>query len=145
MSIPTYLPAPWGHSAPKRALISLAVLCASLSGEYPLGAQPTSRAEEIQQARREKAAQAQPEELSKTEKRLNYIVDSHIIERLATGFHGLTLRMGGLPTGQGFALGPQYLRQDLADGNLTFRTFRRGHVWGRPGDRPAGHGAQAVR
>ena len=88
----------------------------------PAAAQVNSRTEEIQRARREKAEQAQPEELSKAEKRLNYIVDSHIIERLATGFHGLTLRMGGLPTGQGFALGPQYLRQDLADGNLTFRT-----------------------
>ena len=126
MSIPVHLRVPWGHSSPKRDLVSLAVLCAALSGVHPLGAQPTSRIEEIQQARREKASQTQPEELSKAEERLNYIVDSHIIERLATGFHGLTLRMGGLPTGQGFALGPQYLRQDLADGNLTFRTSAAG-------------------
>ena len=126
MSIPSHPAGPRGHFPPKRALLWLAVLCAALGGGHPLGAQPTSRTEEIQQARREKAAQAQPEELSKAETRLNSIVDSHIIERLATGFHGLTLRMGGLPTGQGFALGPQYLRQDLANGNLTFRTSAAG-------------------
>ena len=91
----------------------------------PLAAQVNSRAEEIQQARREKAAKAAPEELSKAESRLNYIVDNHILERFATGFHGLTMVMGGLPTGQGFALGPQYSRLDLAGGALKFRTSAR--------------------
>ena len=72
----------------------------------PLSAQVNSRSEEIQQARREKAAKVVPEALSTAESRLNYIVDNHILERFATGFHGLTMVMGGLPTGQGFALGP---------------------------------------
>ena len=92
----------------------------------PLAAQVNSRTEEIQQARREKAAEAAPEELSKAESRLNYIMDKHILERFAMGFHGLTMVMGGLPTGQGFALGPQYSRLDLAGGALKFRTSARG-------------------
>jgi hypothetical protein len=90
-----------------------------------LSAQVKSRTEEIQQARREKAATAVPEELSTAESRLNYIVDNHIMERFATGFHGLTMVMGGLPTGQGFALGPQCSRLDLAGGALKFRTSAR--------------------
>ena len=47
------------------------------------------------------------------------------MERFATGFHGLTMVMGGLPTGQGFALGPQCSRLDLAGGALKFRTSAR--------------------
>ena len=84
------------------------LLLALLVVAAPLVAQVNSRAEEIQQARRAKAVEAVPEELSKAESRLNYIVDKHVMERLATGYHGLTLVMGGMPTGQGFALGPQY-------------------------------------
>lgn len=102
------------------------LLLALLALAVPLAAQVSSRAEEIQQARRAKAAKATPEKLSKAESRLNYIMDNHVLERLATGFHGLTLVMGGLPTGQGFALGPQYSRLDLAGGALKFRTSARG-------------------
>lgn len=87
----------------------------------PLSAQVNSRAEEIQQARRQKAADTTLEEVSGTEKALNTIKDKKLLERFATGIAGFHLRFGGLATGQGFALGPEYLRQDLADGNLIFR------------------------
>jgi outer membrane protein assembly factor BamA len=90
-----------------------------------LSAEVNSRAEEIQQARREKAAEATPEVAPKGEQRLNWIQDSHILERFATGYHGLTVVLGGLGTGQGFALGPQYLKDQLLDGNLVFRTSAR--------------------
>ena len=111
------------RGSPPKTLSLLALLAVTAA---PLAAQVNSRAEEIQQARREKAANAAPEELSKAESRLNYIMDKHILERLATGFHGLTMVMGGLPTGQGFAIGPQYSRLDLAGGALKFRTSARG-------------------
>src|SRR5262249_28563179 len=42
-------------------------------------------------------------------------------ERLMGGFNGLNVKFGGLVAGSGFALGPQYLREDLISGNLTFR------------------------
>lgn len=107
-------------------LLKAVLLLVLLGTTLPLAAQVGSRAEEMQRARREKADKAEPEELTKGEARLNYIMDKHILERLATGWHGLTMVMGGLPTGQGFALGPQYSRLDLADGALKFRTSARG-------------------
>ena len=107
-------------------LLKAVLLLVLLGTTLPLAAQVGSRAEEMHRARREKADKAEPEELTKGEARLNYIMDKHILERLATGWHGLTLVMGGLPTGQGFALGPQYSRLDLADGALKFRTSARG-------------------
>ncbi|HUG82546.1 MAG TPA: hypothetical protein VML01_12835, partial [Bryobacterales bacterium] len=90
-----------------------------------LAAQVDSRSEEIQQARREKAAEAAPEVAPEGERRLNWIQDHHLLERFAAGYHGLTIVLGGLGTGQGFALGPQYLKDQLFDGNLVFRTSAR--------------------
>ena len=72
-------------------------------------------------ARRQKAADTTLEEVSGTEKALNAIKDKKLLERFATGIAGFRLRFGGLATGQGFAVGPEYLRQDLAHGNLIFR------------------------
>ncbi len=78
----------------------------------PLAAQVNSRAEEIQQARREKAEKIVPEKVSKTENALNYIKEKKLLERFMTGIGGFRVKLGGLATGQGFALGPEYLRQD---------------------------------
>ena len=102
--------------------MSISVSCALvLLLAVPLAAQVNSRAEEIQQARRQKAAHVASEKVSGTEKALNYIKDKKLLERFAAGVAGFRLQFGGLATGQGFALGPEYLRRDLANGNLTFR------------------------
>jgi hypothetical protein len=111
----------------KAALLGLGLMICLVA---PCWAQVNSRVEEIQQARREKAAKAEPEELSGAEKRLNTVIENHLMERLATGWHGLTLVWGGLPVGQGFAIGPQYYRPDVAGGNLKFRTSARGTTGG---------------
>ncbi|MGH9794682.1 MAG: BamA/TamA family outer membrane protein [Candidatus Acidiferrales bacterium] len=99
-------------------------LAASL-GAAPALAQHQSRAEEIQAAREKKKAETKPEESPKAESVLNTIKEKKIIERLATGYHGLTLVLGGLATGQGFALGPQWRRSHLAGGNLAVRASAR--------------------
>ena len=104
--------------------VGILVLTLVLGGGA-LSGQVNSRAEEIKQARRKKAAEAKPEVAPKGERRLNWIQDNHILERFATGYHGLTIVLGGLGTGQGFALGPQYLRDQLLDGQMTFRTSAR--------------------
>ena len=91
----------------------------------PCAGQPSSRSDEIRQARRERAAELEPEELTKTEARLNKLIDSHLIERLTVGFHGITIVWGGLPVGQGFAVGPQYFKPDLARGALKLRSSAR--------------------
>ncbi len=103
---------------------SVLVILLGIPETPPLYAQST-RAEKIQAERQEKAATSQPERVSNTEGRLNAIKDKKLLERFAFGYHGLTVVLGGLGTGQGFALGPQYLRSDLGDGNILIRSSAR--------------------
>ncbi len=88
----------------------------------PLAAQHETREDEIRAARKEKADRLEPEVSYKIEERLNNLDRQRVIERLMVGADGLGVRLGGMPTGQGFAVGPEYLRRDLADGNVVFRT-----------------------
>ncbi len=88
-------------------------------------AQFATRTEQIQAEREAKRSTARPERVAAAESRLNAVEDRKILERLAFGYHGLTLVLGGLENGQGFALGPQYLRTDLADGNVNIRSSAR--------------------
>ena len=84
-------------------------------------AQYATRTEQIQARRQQKLEGLSPEQAPDGEQTMNTIEDKKILERLAFGYHGLTLVMGGLGTGQGFAFGPQYLRTDLAGGEVTVR------------------------
>lgn len=85
-------------------------------------AQASSRTEEIEDARRERARQLHPEVSSRTERTLLYVQEHKVLERITSGVAGFRLKFGGLVSGGGFAVGPEYLRRDLADGNLVFRT-----------------------
>lgn len=101
-----------------------ATICA-LASVISLPAQYATRAEAIQAARKEKQESIEPEQASKWERRLNMVKDRRLIERLTNGGNGLTVVLGGLAVGQGFALGPQYSRGDLAGGALKLRTSAR--------------------
>jgi outer membrane protein assembly factor BamA len=81
----------------------------------------TSRAEQIQAARREKSRNLEPDIPPKPERFLNYVKENRIVERLTGGVAGLRIRLGGVATAQGFALGPEYIRRDLANEQVTFR------------------------
>ncbi|MBM3776441.1 MAG: hypothetical protein FJW37_14955 [Acidobacteria bacterium] len=85
-----------------------------------------TRAETIEQEREAKSKTLRPDTLSRTEATLNYIRDRRIIERITGGVAGWRVRLGGLATGSGFALGPEYIRRDLAEGEITFRSSLRG-------------------
>jgi len=100
------------------------VLLATLAAP-PVHAQYATRAEKIQAEQEKKKKELKPEESPKGERILNAVKEKKVVERLVTGYHGLTLVLGGLATGQGFALGPQYKREHLADGKLSFRTSAR--------------------
>ena len=50
----------------------------------------------------------------------------------STKYKGVGLRLGSLPTGQGFALGPQFTRRGLLKGQMTFRTSAAGTLSPRP-------------
>lgn len=84
-------------------------------------AEPASRAEEIQAARERKAATLAPEVASGTERFLVDVRERRILERITYGIGGLRARIGGLVTGSGFAVGPEYFRDDLANGQIMFR------------------------
>ena len=85
-------------------------------------AQQQSRTTEIEAARKEKAQHLRPDQPSKAERRLLALKEKKTLERVSAGVAGFRLKLGGLVQGGGFAAGPEYLRQDLAKGNLIFRS-----------------------
>lgn len=92
---------------------------------FPLAGQFDSRADEIQAAREKKAHELQPDDPSGVEQVLVEIKEKKVLERITAGIAGFRLKFGGLATGSGFALGPEYLRRELADGNVVFRSSAR--------------------
>lgn len=84
--------------------------------------QEETRASTIESARHEKAKNLAPEQLSKGEQVLKEFRDKKVIERFSAGIAGFRVKLGGLVSGGGFAIGPEYLRKDLAHGNLIFRS-----------------------
>lgn len=102
-----------------RVLVLL--LASTCSWMLSAQSQPASRAEEIQAAREKKAAALTPEVASGTEQFLVRVREQRILERLTYGIGGLRARIGGLVTGSGFAAGPEYFRDDLANGQVMFR------------------------
>ena len=99
---------------PGRLTLTLALLTLAV----PLTAQ--TRVAEIAKKRDAKAAKLTEEKPTATEQRLIYIKESKLLERTGAGFGGVRVKIGGMPTGSGFALGPEYFRDDLADGKLVF-------------------------
>jgi hypothetical protein len=102
-------------------LRGLVLLCLLGTMPHLLSAQ-NSRAAEIEAARDRKAENLQPDAPGGLERKLLYMKDAKILERLAAGVAGFRVRLGGLVNGSGFALGPEYLRRDLATGRLTLRS-----------------------
>lgn len=94
----------------------------------PLAAQHGSRAAEIEATRDEKAKSLTPDDPSRAEQLLVEIKEKRVLERLTAGIAGFRIKFGGLVTGSGFALGPEYLRTDLADGNIILRSSARGSL-----------------
>jgi outer membrane protein assembly factor BamA len=104
---------------------------AAIAGAQPPGvdspAAPT-RAEQIESQRRQKAAALQPDAPSRAEQALLVVKDKRILERITAGIAGFRVVVGGLITGSGFALGPEYHRDDLAGNQLRFRASARGSL-----------------
>ena len=79
---------------------------------------PMTRTEQITAAENEKAQHLVPLELPRGE-RIFLTTEQKVIDPLFIPPNGLGLMVGGLPTGGGFALGPQYARRDLLRDNLV--------------------------
>ncbi|MFN0170838.1 MAG: BamA/TamA family outer membrane protein [Bryobacteraceae bacterium] len=83
--------------------------------------QVDSRAAEIQAERQKKSETVKPESNPGIERTLLRINDQKIVERILGGLNGLRIKLGGLAVAQGFAVGPEYVREDLAKGQVRFR------------------------
>lgn len=108
----------WGGASRAGALCAL--LCAAGCGHI----RAQTRAEEIQLERRQKAARLKPDKPGAIERIVAKALGTETVERHSP-LHGLSLKFGGLVSGSGFALGPQYKRDDLADGRVLFRASAR--------------------
>jgi hypothetical protein len=104
-----------------RIVVFVAALAPAMLGQ-------SSRTEVIEKERDKKSAELKPEESSGTERALVQVQERRLIERFTYGIHGVRIRLGGLPTGQGFALGPEYFRPDLADGKVAVRAGVSGSI-----------------
>jgi outer membrane protein assembly factor BamA len=82
---------------------------------------PDTRSGLIEAARAEKIKKLSAEEPDKVEKAFLYVADKKLLERFAAGVAGVRVKLGGLATGSGFALGPEYLRRDLMRGGVVVR------------------------
>jgi hypothetical protein len=99
-----------------------------IAGSLSAGAQDAGavnnsgpRAQAVADAEREKSKHLTPQEPPRGEKKFDHI-EKNIIDRLFNA-NGPALRFGGLPTGGGFSLGPQYTRQALLADHLTWNTY----------------------
>jgi hypothetical protein len=81
----------------------------------------TTRTEAIEKERAAKAAKLEPDEVSTWERRLRAFRDNKYLERSTAGFNGFRLKIGNMVTGGGFAIGPEYFREDLLQGRMTAR------------------------
>ena len=91
----------------------------------PVRSEEATRAQEIEAARQEKAGQLAPDDTSRLERALVVIRERKLVERATAGIAGFRVKLGGLASGSGFALGPEYLRRDLADGEVIIRASAR--------------------
>jgi hypothetical protein len=93
-------------------------------GAPPATVAPGTRAADIEEARRRKAEGLAPDYPPKAE-RLFLKSERTLLEDLFGGWHNLRLVLGGMYPRSGFAAGGEYLRPDLADGRVVFRTTGR--------------------
>jgi hypothetical protein len=130
MRVPASFDPPGDMFVKIRRLRRFAILlvAAAASGSLSAGAQDaasasgsTSRAQAIADAEQEKAKHLTPQAPPHGEMKFNHI--EKVILGPIFNTNGPGLRFGGLPTGGGFSLGPQYTRQDLAADHLTWNTY----------------------
>ncbi len=77
-----------------------------------------TRTADIEAERDAKTLRLRPESISSLENVMLQIKKRKVMERLTYGHNGLRVQLGNMATGSGFAFGPQFLREDLAGGQL---------------------------
>ena len=99
-----------------------------LPGSPLLGQQFKTRAEEIEQARRDKRARLWRETESPIVQKVNTLVERGLLDGVTSGMgsNGWQVVLGGTRSGQGMSVGLGYRRTDLFGDRLGFRTTFRG-------------------
>jgi len=107
---------------------AILLVAGGIAGSLNAGAQDTgvingstSRAQAVADAEHEKAKHLEPQEPPKGERKFDHIEKAVLGPIFNT--NGPSLKFGGIPTGGGFSLGPQYTRQDLLADHLTSNTY----------------------
>jgi hypothetical protein len=101
--------------------IGIAGPLAARAQDAEVASDSTSRAQAVADAEREKAKHLKPQAPPRGEQKFDNIED-RLLNRVFNA-NGPALKFGGLPTGGGFSLGPQYTRQDLLADHLTWNTY----------------------
>jgi len=83
-----------------------------------------TRAQTVTDAEQAKAEHLMPQEPPRGERKFDHI-QKDILDRIFNT-QGPSLKFGGIPTGGGFSLGPQYTRQDFLADHLTWNTYLAG-------------------
>jgi hypothetical protein len=104
------------------------LVASSIAGSLSAGAQDAgmingsaSRAQVVADAEQEKAKRLEPQEAPRGERKFDHI-EREILGPIFNT-NGPSLKFGGIPTGGGFSLGPQYTRQDLLADHLTSNIY----------------------
>ena len=110
----------------KRTILG-AVLVHLVLGAASLSAQPKTRAEEIDQARREKIARLWPERESPMVDMVNGFVERGLLDDSeGAGANGFGFVLGGMRSGQGMSVGIGYRRTDIWNDRLAYHATARG-------------------
>ncbi len=83
--------------------------------------QTKTRIELIVEQQKQKARNLQPAKPHEFERVLQNYVGNNPLNKYIGGIKGMHLRFGGMPSGAGLAVGPEYFRPDLAKGQMSFR------------------------
>ena len=121
----------------KRFYIGIILAVAAAFTVQGQSAPPQTRAEEIEAQRVDKAAHLTPDDVSPLERMARRVKDDHWLERLSYGYNGFRPKIGNMVTGGGFAIGPEYYRNDLGDGkylvDVSAQASTRGYLKGEAG------------
>jgi outer membrane protein assembly factor BamA len=98
-----------------RGLIVILALGLSLPAQTP------TRTASIEAERDRKQGQLKPEENTKPEKFLIDFQKKRYLERFTNGINGFRAKIGNMATGAGFALGPEFILDELNGGRTLFR------------------------
>lgn len=83
---------------------------------------PATRIETIEEQQKEKARSLVPFQPDRVERFMDTYIGDNPMNKYVGKIPGLHLRLGGLPSGAGLGLGLEYLRPDLDEGRISFRS-----------------------